>query len=201
MLSKVIIIEDELFVVMQLSKLINSLGYKVVGTYHSGEDFLAETDWDFEIALVDIFLAERLTGIEVAKVLKKKQKPFIFLTANQDTKTIHIAAALAPEAYLSKPFQVVEVEAALTILRLKKSSISLNSFYIFLKENDNTNLPLTLREVEVLKTLTHGYSNAIVAKNLFISENTLKTHLRNLYKKFGVIGRKGLAQKMKLIFK
>jgi DNA-binding NarL/FixJ family response regulator len=201
MLSKVIIIEDELFVVMQLSKLINSLGYKVVGTYHSGEDFLAETDWDFEIALVDIFLAERLTGIEVAKVLKKKQKPFIFLTANQDTKTIHIAAALAPEAYLSKPFQVVEVEAALTILRLKKSSISLNSFYIFLKENDNTNLPLTLREVEVLKTLTHGCSNAIVAKNLFISENTLKTHLRNLYKKFGVIGRKGLAQKMKLIFK
>ena len=201
MLSKVIIIEDELFVVMQLSKLINSLGYNVVGTYHSGEDFLAETDWDFEIALVDIFLAERLTGIEVAKVLKKKQKPFIFLTANQDTKTIHIAAALAPEAYLSKPFQVVEVEAALTILRLKKSSISLNSFYIFLKENDNTNLPLTLREVEVLKTLTHGYSNAKVAKNLFISENTLKTHLRNLYKKFGVIGRKGLAQKMKLIFK
>lgn len=201
MLSKVIIIEDELFVVMQLSKLINSLGYKVVGTYHSGEDFLAETDWDFEIALVDIFLAERLTGIEVAKVLKKKQKPFIFLTANQDTKTIHKAATLAPEAYLSKPFQVVEVEAALTILKLKKSSIYLDSFYIFLKENDNTNLPLTLREVEVLKTLTHGYSNAIVAKNLFISENTLKTHLRNLYKKFGVIGRKGLAQKMKLIFK
>jgi DNA-binding NarL/FixJ family response regulator len=201
MLSKVIIIEDELFVVMQLSKLINSLGYNVVGTYHSGEDFLAETDWDFEIALVDIFLAERLTGIEVAKVLKKKQKPFIFLTANQDTKTIHKAATLAPEAYLSKPFQVVEVEAALTILKLKKSSIYLDSFYIFLKENDNTNLPLTLREVEVLKSLKNGCSNAIVAKNLFISENTLKTHLRNLYKKFGVIGRKGLAQKMKLIFK
>jgi DNA-binding CsgD family transcriptional regulator len=53
----------------------------------------------------------------------------------------------------------------------------------------------------VLKTLTHGYSNAIVAKNLFISENTLKTHLRNLYKKFGVIGRTDLAQKIKLIFK
>jgi DNA-binding NarL/FixJ family response regulator len=201
MLSKVIIIEDELFVVMQLSKLINSLGYKVVGTYHSGEDFLAETDWDFEIALVDIFLAERLTGIEVAEVLKKKQKPFIFLTANQDTKTIHKAAALAPEAYLSKPFQVVEVEAALTILKLKNSSTSIDPFYLFLKENDNTNLPLTLREVEVLKTLTHGSSNDIVAKNLFISKNTLKTHLRNLYKKFGVIDRKGLAQKMKLIFK
>jgi DNA-binding NarL/FixJ family response regulator len=78
---------------------------------------LAETDWNFDLALVAIFLANELTGIDAAKVLREKQKTFIFLTANQDIKTIHKAAKLAPEAYLNKSFQIVEIEAALTILK------------------------------------------------------------------------------------
>ena len=201
MLSKIIIIEDELFVVMHLSKLVRSLGYKVVGTYHSGEDFLAETDWDFDVALVDIFLADKLTGIDIAKVIRKKQKPFIFLTANQDTKTIHEAAKLGPSAYLSKPFQIIEIEAALTILKLKKTTVSSDPYFRFLKENDYTTFPLTLREVDVLRSLILGSSNVIIGEKLFISENTVKTHLRNIFKKFNVFGKPELIQLIEIIFK
>jgi DNA-binding NarL/FixJ family response regulator len=201
MLSKIVIIEDELFVVLHLSKLIKSLGYKVVGTFHSAEDFLAETDWNFDLALVDIFLASKLTGIDAAKVLSEKQKPFIFLTANQDTKTIHKAAKLAPEAYLSKPFQAAEIEAALTILKLRKKISIESSFYLFLEDNDYTASALTLREVDVLKSLVLDFSNAAIAKKLFISENTVKTHSRNLCKKFNVFSKAELIKKIKKIFK
>ncbi|PQJ81898.1 response regulator transcription factor [Polaribacter glomeratus] len=201
MLSNIVIIEDELFVVMHLSKLIKSLGYKIVGTYHSAEDFLDETDWNFDLALIDIFLAGKLTGIDAAKVLTKKQKPFIFLTANQDTKTINKAAKLAPEAYLSKPFQVAEIEAALTIFKLKKNPSILYSFYIFLTDNIYTTFPLTLREVDVLKSLVVDPSNAVIAEKLFISENTVKSHSRNLCKKFNVLSKAELIKTIKNIFK
>ena len=200
MLSKVVIIEDELFVVLHLSKLISSLGYKVVGTFHSAEDFLKETDWDFDVAFVDIFLAGKLTGVDAAKSIRKRQKPFIFLTANQDTKTITKAAELAPAAYLSKPFQETEVEAALTILKLRINSSIVDSYYILLQENDYTNLPLTLREVDILKSLVLGSSNNTISEKLFISQSTVKTHLRNLCKKFGVDSKAELAIAIRTIF-
>lgn len=114
--GKIIIIEDEFFVADHLATLVNSLGYLVGGTYHSGEDFLKKTDWNFDAALVDIFLSKRMTGLEVAHKLKEHHKPFIFLTANQDTKTLKEAAHLSPKAYISKPFKENDITAALEII-------------------------------------------------------------------------------------
>ena len=116
MLSRIIIIEDEFFVQIHLTKILTNLGYQVVNSYHCTEDFLEETDWNFDIALVDIFLSETLTGIDAAKEIKQKQKPFIFLTANQDSTTILEAAQLGPSAYLTKPFQAEELLARLNAL-------------------------------------------------------------------------------------
>ena len=184
MLSRIIIIEDEFFVQIHLTKILTSLGYQVVNSYHCTEDFLEETDWNFDIALVDIFLSETLTGIDAAKEIKQKQKPFIFLTANQDSTTILEAAQLGPSAYLTKPFIEADIEAALTILKLKVAPSIFDPFFVFLKNNNYTTTPLTLREIDVLKTILLETKNSITAKKLFISENTLKTHLRNIYKKF-----------------
>ncbi len=49
--------------------------------------------------------------------------------------------------------------------------------------------PLTAREEEVLEVLLMGKSNRQIARELFISENTVKTHARNIYLKYGVSGR------------
>ena len=117
--TKIVIIEDEFFAAMHLNDLINSLGFRVAGIFHSGEDFLEKTDWDFDAAVVDIFLAEELTGLDVAKELNERQKSFIFLTANQDKLTLKDAARLEPDAYISKPFKANDVTAALEIISLK----------------------------------------------------------------------------------
>lgn len=114
---KVIIIEDEFFVANQLSDLILSLGYEVRGLYHSGEVFLRETDWDFDVAIVDIFLSESLTGLDIGKELSQRKIPFLFLTANQDEHTLREAARLSPKTYLTKPFQKTDVIAAFEIIR------------------------------------------------------------------------------------
>jgi DNA-binding CsgD family transcriptional regulator len=51
---------------------------------------------------------------------------------------------------------------------------------------------LTPREIEVVALLLNGFTNGEIAAQLSISENTLKTHLRNIYPKFGVLQKKEL---------
>lgn len=117
--TRIIIIEDEFFAANHLSDLITSLGFWVVGVYHSGEDFLQQTDWRFDAAVVDIFLSEEMSGLQVAEHLNERHKPFIFLTANQDTRTLKDAARLSPMAYITKPFKPMDVSAALQIISMQ----------------------------------------------------------------------------------
>ncbi|WP_445747410.1 response regulator transcription factor [Polaribacter sp.] len=203
MSTKVIIIEDELFVAMHLRKLISSLGYHVVSFYHSVEDFIEDKDCEFDIAFIDVFLEGKMTGIDAAKYIKQQKKPFIFLTANRDSQTINDIAELSPAAYLSKPFQEIEVEAALKILSLKNNSdekSNIDPFYIFLNDNNYSINPLTLREIDVLKSVCLGLTSDIISEKLFISKNTVKTHLHNLCKKFSVKSKSDLTSIVNNIF-
>ena len=56
---------------------------------------------------------------------------------------------------------------------------------------------LTTRELEILKHLTTGVPLSAIAKQLHISQNTMKTHLRNVYRKLGVDGRHTAVEKAK----
>ena len=117
---KVVIIEDEFFVADHLERLMIQLGHKVEAIFHSGEDFLESTNWEFNVAIVDIQLSEEINGIEVATHIKKRKTPFIFLTANSDELTLTEVAKLRPNAYLTKPFNVNDVSVALAVIELQK---------------------------------------------------------------------------------
>jgi DNA-binding CsgD family transcriptional regulator len=59
---------------------------------------------------------------------------------------------------------------------------------------------LTLREIQVLKHLATGKAINLIGKELHISQNTMKTHLRNIYRKLQVDGRKTAVEKGKANF-
>lgn len=118
---KIVIIEDEFFAADHLKDLVESLGYTVSGVYHSGEDFVKETEWDFDIAIVDIFLSDKMLGLDVAEHLQKHQRPFIFLTANQDVSTLKRAARLNPKGYITKPFNPNDVAVILEMFVLQQT--------------------------------------------------------------------------------
>ncbi|MCJ8289080.1 MAG: response regulator transcription factor [Crocinitomicaceae bacterium] len=195
-MSRIVIIEDELFAVEHLIKIVNSLDHEVVGDYYSGEEFLENTDWNFDTAIIDIFLAKKLTGIDIAKEMNKRQKSFIFLTANKDSKTLIEAAKLRPSAYLTKPFQVHDVTAALEIIGANKGQEKQTSYLQFLTQNDLSIEPLTQRELDILKSLVEDDSNLEIGEALFISSNTVKYHIRNIYQKFEVKSRDELQEKV-----
>lgn len=60
--------------------------------------------------------------------------------------------------------------------------------------------PLTKRELEILRQLSTGRTLTIIASELHISQNTMKTHLKNLYRKIGAEGRHDAVEKAKSSF-
>lgn len=77
-------------------------------------------------------------------------------------------------------------------LATKETSIINNPYYIFLEQNKYTNQILTVREIDVLKEINSSKTNLEIAEKLFVTESTIKTHLRNIYRKFEVKNRKQL---------
>ncbi|WP_298778728.1 7TM diverse intracellular signaling domain-containing protein [uncultured Polaribacter sp.] len=73
---------------------------------------------------------------------------------------------------------------------------NIDPFFALLTDHEILSKPLTLREIEVLKLLILGHSNAVISDQLFISLNTLKSHIRNIYLKTGVKSRKELKEKI-----
>jgi DNA-binding NarL/FixJ family response regulator len=59
---------------------------------------------------------------------------------------------------------------------------------------------LTKRELEILRQLSTGRTLTIIAGELHISQNTMKTHLKNLYKKMGAEDRHDAVEKAKASF-
>jgi DNA-binding CsgD family transcriptional regulator len=59
---------------------------------------------------------------------------------------------------------------------------------------------LTKRELEILRQLSTGRTLTVIAGELHISQNTMKTHLKNLYKKMGADGRHDAVEKAKASF-
>ncbi|MFT5250754.1 MAG: DNA-binding NarL/FixJ family response regulator [bacterium] len=74
----------------------------------------------------------------------------------------------------------------------------INPYFILLEENSISALPLTLREINILQYLNEGFKNKQISENLFISCNTVKTHIKNIYIKLNV--NKRIALKEKTLF-
>jgi diguanylate cyclase (GGDEF)-like protein/PAS domain S-box-containing protein len=117
--AKLLIVEDEGIVALDIrSKLVN-IGYSVVGTAGTGEDAIMKArSLCPDLILMDIKLRGEMDGITAAEKIRSKQDiPVIFLTAFADTGTLHRAQQVSPAGYLIKPFEerelAVNVEIAL----------------------------------------------------------------------------------------
>ena len=67
-------------------------------------------------------------------------------------------------------------------------------------QNKGLTQPLTKREIDVLRSLATGKPITVIGKTLHISHNTMKTHLRNVYRKLSVSGREEAVLKAQTLF-
>ena len=103
---RVLIVEDEALIAMDLERRLINLGYNVVSVVDNHDDALVAFKQERpDIVLMDINLANSKNGIEVAKALKQiSDTPVVFITAYNDDQTVKMATAMAPYGYLIKPF-------------------------------------------------------------------------------------------------
>ena len=113
--GKILIVEDEPIVALDLKQEIEQLGYEVVGVAESAEEALAAAEMSLpDLALLDIRIVGALDGIQTSKMLRKWYGVAgIFLTSHSDEATVMRAALELPYGYLTKPFQSGELKATL----------------------------------------------------------------------------------------
>ncbi len=188
---KILIVEDEALIAKDIEFSLRQLDYHIVGIAFDGMTALDMIHSRLpDLILLDIELNGDISGIDIANVLNEKYSiPFIYLTSYADPCTIDMVKKTLPFGYILKPFSERELYGAIELAVYRLDEKKKTGFPAKEKIDDLCDTPLTDREYELLTGLFEGKSNQELAKDYFISVNTIKTHLKNIYSKMEVSNR------------
>ncbi|MFO7850752.1 MAG: ATP-binding protein [Spirochaetia bacterium] len=112
---KILIVEDESIVAMDIKRRLVALGYQVIGHALSGEDAVSFSgEQRPDLVLMDIHLKGDMDGIKAADEIRRNYEiPVIYITAYSDEATLDRAKVTEPFGYILKPFQEREVHSAI----------------------------------------------------------------------------------------
>jgi CheY-like chemotaxis protein len=112
---KVMVVEDDAIIGMDIEHRVRRLGYEVTGVADTAEEAVElAADTKPDIALMDIRLRGDIDGIDTARMLKEQfSLPVIFITAYSDLKMRSRALDLNPLGYIVKPIREVELKNTL----------------------------------------------------------------------------------------
>lgn len=115
--TSVLIVEDEFIVAKDIERMLEALGYNVVGIISSGKEAIKKAKITKpDVILMDIILDGKIDGIQAAAEIQKEYDiPVIYLTAYADKQTVQKAKKTKPYGYLVKPFEERELNSAIEI--------------------------------------------------------------------------------------
>lgn len=191
---KIAIVEDDPTIREGVFTLINSSGdFECSLVFDNCESAVNKISADFvDVVLMDISLSG-MSGIEGVKILKEKypQLNIIMLTVYEDNNKIFDSLKAGASGYLLKKTPIEKILEAIKDVYNGGSAMSpaiarkvLNYFSNYYSPKDEYNL--SERESQVLEKLVAGLSYKMIAGELFISIDTVRTHIKNIYLKLHV---------------
>ena len=146
-----------------------------------------------DVILLDVRMPRR-TGVEACRGIKEAvpSAKIIMLTVSDEEADLYESVKNGASGYLLKDSSIEEVAQAIRVVNEGQSLISPSMAVKLIDEFKQMSKPereqgpalrLTDRELEVLRLVAKGLNNREVAKELFISENTVKNHVRNILEK------------------
>lgn len=191
----VLVIEDLTPIRQALHLLLDgSPGYACVGAYGDVESLLADATVPTpDVVLLDIGLPG-LSGIQALEPLRKRwsRTEFLMLTVNEDAAQVFEALCAGATGYLLKSTPPAMLLDAIRDVHAggapMAASIARKVVHAFRKPTLAADA-LTAREQDVLDRLIEGKSNRQIAEELFISLNTVATHIKQIYQKLHVRSR------------
>jgi DNA-binding NarL/FixJ family response regulator len=171
-------------------------GIEVVGEATDGQEAVEKAEELMpDVVLMDVRMPKR-SGIEATSAIKEAipHAKILMLTVSDEEEDLYEAIKAGASGYLLKEISTEDVADAIRSVWTGQSRISpamasklLNEFQAMSKraeERESVHTPrLTNREMEVLRLVAKGMNNRDIAKELFISENTVKNHVRNILEK------------------
>jgi len=168
----------------------------VVGEASDGHEAIERAEKTTpDVVLMDVRMPKR-SGIEATRAIKDTlpSTKILMLTISDEEADLYEAIKAGASGYLLKEISIEEVADAVRQVHAGQSLISpsmasklLSEFATMVKRRDErTQVPgprLTDRELEVLKLVAKGMNNRDIGSELFISENTVKNHVRNILEK------------------
>jgi len=196
---RVVLIEDYEVLRNSFKDIINQEeGYVVVGDFESYEEALPKIKkLNPDIIFTDITLPG-INGIEGTKQLKQllPHVSIIVISVHENSKYVFNALCAGAIGYLTKNSGKQKVVEALQQLKVGGAPMSVNIARMVVESFQNKqHNELTDRENDVLNLLSKGQSYASIADQLFLSVNTIKTHVRNIYEKLQVKSKTELMNK------
>ncbi|MGH8905561.1 MAG: response regulator [Egibacteraceae bacterium] len=169
---------------------------EVVAEANDGNEVIALSEQHMpDLVLMDVRMPGR-SGIEATQLIKDAvpHTKILMLTISDEEEDLYDAIKAGANGYLLKEISIEEVAGAIRSVHMGQSLISpsmasklLNEFAAMArKDEEKQQMPaprLTEREMEVLTLVAQGLNNRDIAKQLFISENTVKNHVRNILEK------------------
>jgi DNA-binding NarL/FixJ family response regulator len=200
MAIKVLIADDHSLVRQGLRRYLETAGdIEVVGEASNGEEVLrlmANGAGDADVVLLDIRMPD-MDGLETAKLMQQRYPSVgvVMLTAYDDRQFVVEAVRSGARGYVLKArdaehlIQTVRLVAGGNLVIDPQLVVALAEELSHTRERDRRAESLTAREIEVLQLLAFGHTNKDIADQLFISPDTVKTHLEHIFEKLGASDR------------
>ncbi len=188
--NRVLIVDDDEIIRESFVYIVNnSEKFTVVGAYNSAEEAISEVGKKKpDIVLMDIKLPG-MTGVEGTQRIKDQfpHVEVVIVSVYEDSDLVFNALRAGASGYITKSSNYLELIAALEEIKKGGAPISskiakmvVQSFHL------NPHSPLTKREKEVLILISEGKTYTQISDQLFISKETAKSHIRNIYGKLQV---------------
>ena len=188
---RIVVVDDHALFRRGLVGLLNDIPeFRVVGEAGNGREALAVIqDNPPDVVLLDVNMPE-MDGIQTVEAVRKLRQPLhiLMLTISQEEEDLLSAIRMGADGYLLKNTEPDDLRRA--ILRVAEGEGALSPevtgsvMRALARQSELSNQQqLSDRELEVLECLAEGKTTSQIAACLFISENTVKTHVRHILEK------------------
>ena len=197
---RILVVEDEPLIAMDIEQTLNNIDFAVSAVVHTYADAIHQLKTNTpEAVLLDINLEDEKDGIDIANVINEQYHlPIVFLTSHADKNTLDRAKKTQPAGYIVKPFEEKDLLAGMEIALYNFSMRNINKPTLSLANiNKHILSQISEREFDVLIAIYEGKTNMQMADSLFVSVNTIKTHISNIYIKLDVASRTAAIAKVR----
>lgn len=190
---KILVIDEN----AEILKFLIDFGYDVtfITSNKGALSYLKSTNDKFDLIILDVMISF-VAGWEVLKYLRSVKNfeytPVIVVTSLQEKTDELLALRSGADDFIREPFDIdlllARIDAALRRSMWNKFAfVNLNELS-FIEFSESIQC-LTNRETTVLQMLSKGFSNDEIANELILSKLTVKTHIKNIFKKLRVSNR------------